>query len=83
MHGRFRPLGEIWWAVVAAHVRPCAGGGATLVVSADHPAWATQMRHLAPDILARWLRGVRGRRRPRRLEVRVRRLDARGLRHGL
>jgi predicted nucleic acid-binding Zn ribbon protein len=38
---------------IAAHVRPVRVDGVTLVVSADHPAWATQLRHLAPDILAR------------------------------
>ena len=44
---------EIVGAAVAAHVRPVRVEGVTLVVSADHPAWATQMRHLAPDILTR------------------------------
>ena len=42
-----------------ARAARCAWTGSTLVVSADHPAWATQMRHLAPDILAR-LREVCG-----------------------
>ncbi|MGD0379242.1 MAG: DUF721 domain-containing protein [Acidimicrobiales bacterium] len=44
---------DIVGPAVAAHVRPVRVDGVTLVVSADHPAWATQMRHLAPDILAR------------------------------
>ncbi|HXQ60208.1 MAG TPA: DUF721 domain-containing protein, partial [Acidimicrobiales bacterium] len=38
---------------VAAHVRPVRLVAGTLVVSADHPAWATQIRHLAPEILQR------------------------------
>ncbi|MGH9121027.1 MAG: DciA family protein [Acidimicrobiales bacterium] len=46
--------------------------GVTLVVSADHSAWATQMRHLAPDILAR-IRDVCGAQHAvERLDVRVR-----------
>jgi hypothetical protein len=38
---------------LAAHVRPVRLTGATLVVAADHPAWATQVRMLAGAILAR------------------------------
>jgi predicted nucleic acid-binding Zn ribbon protein len=44
---------EIVGPAVAAHVRPVRVEGSTLIVSADHPAWATQLKHLAPDILAR------------------------------
>ena len=63
---------EIVGPAVAAHVRPVRVDGVTLVVSADHPAWATQLRHLAPDILAR-LREVCGAQNaPERLDVRVR-----------
>lgn len=64
---------EIVGPAVAAHVRPVRVDGVTLVVSADHPAWATQLRHLAPDILAR-LRDVCGAHNAlERLDVRVRR----------
>jgi predicted nucleic acid-binding Zn ribbon protein len=64
---------EIVGPSVAAHVRPVRVDGSTLVVSADHPAWATQMRHLAPDILGR-LRDVCGASNAlERLDVRVRR----------
>ena len=63
---------EIVGPAVAAHVRPVRVDGVTLVVSADHPAWATQLRHLAPDILAR-LREVCGAQNAlERLDVRVR-----------
>jgi len=64
---------DIVGPAVAAHVRPVRMEGTTLLVSADHPAWATQMRQLAPDILGR-LREVCGPAgAPERLEVRVRR----------
>ena len=38
---------------VAAHVRPVALRGTTLVVAADAPAWATQMAWLGPDLAKR------------------------------
>jgi len=63
---------ELVGASVAAHVRPLRLHEGTLVVAADHPAWATQVRHLAPDIL-RHLRDACGpAEAPERLEVRVR-----------
>ena len=47
----FRRWDDIVGPAVAAHVRPVRVDGATLVVSADHPAWATQIRHLHREIL--------------------------------
>jgi predicted nucleic acid-binding Zn ribbon protein len=44
---------ELVGPAVAAHVRPLRVDGPTLVVVVDHPAWVTQLRALAPDILAR------------------------------
>ncbi|MHB1763659.1 MAG: DciA family protein [Acidimicrobiales bacterium] len=38
---------------VAAHVQPKLIEGETLVVMADHPAWATQARRIAPQVMAR------------------------------
>jgi predicted nucleic acid-binding Zn ribbon protein len=64
---------DIVGAAVAAHVRPVRVEGVTLVVSADHPAWATQIRHLAPDILARLCEVCGAGNALERLEVRVRR----------
>lgn len=64
---------EIVGASVAAHVRPLRMEGATLVVSADHPAWATQIRALAPDILRRLGEVCGDETVPERLDVRVRR----------
>ena len=57
---------------VAAHVRPLRVDGTTLVVAADHPAWATQLRHMAPEILARVAQACGGTDAPQRLEIRVR-----------
>jgi predicted nucleic acid-binding Zn ribbon protein len=64
---------DIVGPAVAAHVRPVRVDGVTLVVSADHSAWAKQMRHLAPNILGR-IRDVCGAQHTiERLDVRVRR----------
>jgi len=38
---------------VARHTKPLRIGSGTLVVEVDQPAWATQLRILAPGILAR------------------------------
>jgi len=64
---------DVVGSAVAAHVRPVRVEGVTLVVSADHPAWATQIRHLAPDILARLADVCGAHDALERLEVRVRR----------
>jgi len=77
--GAARPLGrlfsrwdEIVGPAVAAHVRPVRLDGDVLVVAVDHPAWATQVRHLGDELLVR-VAEVTGEPGPRRLEVRVRR----------
>jgi predicted nucleic acid-binding Zn ribbon protein len=65
-----------WESIVgdamAAHVRPLRLQQEALVVSCDHPAWATQVRHLAPDILARVQDACGAGPAPERIEVRVR-----------
>jgi predicted nucleic acid-binding Zn ribbon protein len=38
---------------IAAHARPRSLRQGTLLVLVDHPAWATQLRFLASDLLAR------------------------------
>ena len=63
---------QIVGGAMAAHVRPVRLQDTTLVVSADHPAWATQARHLAPDILARIRDACGAEEAPERLDVRVR-----------
>jgi len=40
-------------AAVAAHARPLSVKGSTLVVGVDTPAYATQLRLLAPQLLKR------------------------------
>jgi predicted nucleic acid-binding Zn ribbon protein len=57
---------------MAAHVQPLRLVAGTLVVSADHPAWATQIRHLAPEILERVATEFGRDGAPVRLEIRVR-----------
>lgn len=59
-------------ASVAAHVKPLRLQDRTLVVAADHPAWATQLRHLAPQLLERLREQCPPGEAPERLEVRVR-----------
>jgi predicted nucleic acid-binding Zn ribbon protein len=44
---------ELVGPVVARHVRPLRLEGGTLLVAVDQPPWATQVRVLAPGILAR------------------------------
>ena len=74
-----RGLGRLfdqWPAIVgpvmACHVQPIRLDSDALVVSVDHPAWATQVRRLGEDLLDRVAEGT-GVARPARLEVRVRR----------
>jgi predicted nucleic acid-binding Zn ribbon protein len=56
---------------VAAHTRPLSLSRGTLVVAVDQPAWATQLRFLSGDLLAR-LADVAGPGAVRAIEVRVR-----------
>ncbi|MGO9458446.1 MAG: DciA family protein, partial [Acidimicrobiales bacterium] len=44
---------EIAGPAVARHVRPVTLRGGVLVVAADHPAWATQVRALGTGLLDR------------------------------
>jgi predicted nucleic acid-binding Zn ribbon protein len=56
---------------VAAHTKPLSLRAGTLVVAVDNPAWATQLRLLHGELLAR-LAGVAGEGAVTALEVRVR-----------
>jgi predicted nucleic acid-binding Zn ribbon protein len=62
---------EIVGTVLAAHVHPIRVTEDTLVVAADQPAWATQVRALSATVLSQI--GERVGRAPSRLEVVVRR----------
>jgi predicted nucleic acid-binding Zn ribbon protein len=62
---------EIVGPAIAAHVRPIRVTDEALVVAADHPAWATQVRALGTSLLAQV--GEAAGRAPGRLEVVVRR----------
>ncbi|HMD46767.1 MAG TPA: DUF721 domain-containing protein [Acidimicrobiales bacterium] len=61
---------EIAGPVVAEHVRPVRVADGVLVVAADHPAWATQVRTLQAVLLAK-VAEIAGR-APERLDVVIR-----------
>lgn len=63
---------EIVGAAMAGHVQPIRLDSEALVVSVDHPAWATQVRGMGDALLDRVVDET-GAPRPARLEVRVRR----------
>jgi predicted nucleic acid-binding Zn ribbon protein len=63
---------EIVGPGMAEHVQPVRLDHDALLVSVDHPAWATQIRHLGEDLLDRVAERT-GMARPLRVEVRVRR----------
>jgi predicted nucleic acid-binding Zn ribbon protein len=44
---------EIVGAALSAHVRPVGFRGETLVLAVDRPAWATEVRSIAPALLER------------------------------
>lgn len=62
---------ELVGEAVAAHVTPVRLDGDTLVVEVDDSAWATQLKFLERDLLARF--GEAGATRVERLEIKVRR----------
>lgn len=68
--GLFSRWEEVVGSAMARHVRPLTLSGGVLSVGVDQPAWATQVRMLAPTILER-VAEVTGE-APARLDVRVR-----------
>jgi predicted nucleic acid-binding Zn ribbon protein len=56
---------------IADHARPLSLRDGVLTVQVDHPAWATQLRYLSPDLLRR-LREATGSEDLRELKLRVR-----------
>jgi predicted nucleic acid-binding Zn ribbon protein len=68
----FARWNEIVGPAMAPHVQPIRVDRDALVVTVDHPAWATQVRHLGDDLLDR-VSEESGVTRPLRLEVRIRR----------
>jgi predicted nucleic acid-binding Zn ribbon protein len=63
---------EIVGEAMAEHVHPVRIDASALVVTVDHPAWATQVRRLGDTLLDR-ASEYAGVDRPARLEVRVQR----------
>lgn len=67
----FNRWDEVAGPVLARHVQPLRISGGVLVVAADHPAWATEVRTMAASLLERV--GEIAGEVPDRLEVTVRR----------
>jgi predicted nucleic acid-binding Zn ribbon protein len=63
---------ELVGPAIASHVKPIRLDVEALVVTVDHPAWATQVRQLGEELLDR-VEAEIGVARPRRVEIRVRR----------
>ncbi len=57
-------------ATVAAHARPVSLSDGVLVVAVDQPGWATQLRYLSSDLIAR-LGDVAGEGVVSRIDIRV------------
>jgi len=68
----FAGWSDIVGEAMAEHVRPVRMDATALVVTVDHPAWATQVRRLGDTLLDR-ASEYAGVERPARLEVRVQR----------
>jgi len=68
----FAHWSEIVGPGMAEHVRPVRLDTESLVVSVDHPAWATQVRRMGDQLLDRVAEET-GAARPSRVEVRVQR----------
>ncbi|MGA2836884.1 MAG: DUF721 domain-containing protein [Acidimicrobiales bacterium] len=68
----FSGWSEIVGDAMAEHVQPVRIDRTALVVTVDHPAWATQVRRLGDTLLDR-AADYAGVERPGRLEVRVKR----------
>jgi len=62
---------EVVGPTLAAHTRPVRMDGEVLVVAVDEPAWATEVRYLAPE-LARRAEALVGAGRVRSVRVVVR-----------
>lgn len=63
---------ELVGASLAEHVRPVRLEGGTLSVTADHQAWAVEVRRLTPQLLGRLADRCGPGSAPERIEVRVR-----------
>jgi predicted nucleic acid-binding Zn ribbon protein len=73
LSGVLERWGEVVGPDIAAHARPVAVRDGTLVVEADDPTWASQLKWLGADLLRR-LAEAAGEPVADHVEVRVRRL---------
>jgi predicted nucleic acid-binding Zn ribbon protein len=55
---------------IAAHARPLSLSHGVLIIGTDQPAWATELRFLAPDLLQR-LSAIAGQGEIERIDVKV------------
>ena len=56
----YRNWDDLAGARLAPHSRPLSLRGGVLVIAVDDPAWATQVRFLAPTLLERFRDGLGG-----------------------
>jgi predicted nucleic acid-binding Zn ribbon protein len=70
-HGLLTDWAQLVGPALAEHTRPRGLREGTLIVLVDDPAWATQLRWLEADLVAR-LNELVGPDRVQRIEVRVR-----------
>jgi len=73
----FSRWSELVGPTVAAHTRPASLRGGVLVVNVDEPAWGSELRYRAQDLLSK-IAGSLGHGSPTRMEVRVRPPSTRG-----
>ena len=67
----FSQWSDLVGAALAAHAQPASLRAEVLVVSVDDPAWGTELRYRAHDLLSRMAERI-GHGSPTRMEVRVR-----------
>ena len=67
----FSRWAEVVGPAIAGHARPASLRGGVLVVAVDEPAWGSELRYLAPQLLSR-IEAAVGPGAVRSLEVRVR-----------
>ena len=73
----FTQWSDLVGPVVAAHAHPASLRGGVLVVNVDDPAWGSELRYRAQDMLSKIAASV-GVGSPTRMEVRVRPRSTRG-----
>jgi predicted nucleic acid-binding Zn ribbon protein len=73
----FSQWSDLVGPAVATHANPASLRGGVLVVNVDDPAWGSELRYRAHEMLSKIAAGV-GRGAPTRMEVRIRPRSTRG-----